>query len=1384
MANPCAIFIDDPELAKKLGVEVGKKLSYAEFAEKVNEGLLNDEVPSANKNIIAPEKRVDATKSEIKDASNIPSGISKRDIPKDVIDAALNGSDRAFVSEGLSKTWNKVVDGIHDGTIIIQDIIHRIKNTDSVPSREDFNALIYQKTELNVRIKQQQQAFLEAQKNGNQTLMELANINLDALQQVKDDLYVTIDYGRSKAGSALGSLRGMTDDKFDYSYLKADIERSQDGKPLSREQEKILKQVEADYKDAQDKLEEYRLGNEKWKEDQLKNDADKRKAFEDDLMEKMRKGDLGEPKPKSDKISNQGKLLADKVRKLKSKPLILLGADGKPLYIEQSNFYNNAVEMVAKAIEEAAKTGDKVIDLSNIIKDVLEKQGFYNKLSDADKGAALKSFKDHFKDIDTKSTESLAQKVIDKGDGVFDKSLRYSIKEVLRSVVENDLSVDYDDPINYKNATKKVFDAIKDGFPDLTIEQVRDLIGGYGDYKSLPKDDVSKSLREIAALNQAEAAQDAILRGELPHKSGMERHKAGSTAREMRRKNLRDIKEKGLLPPVTDAEVKARFKTADEQRQTRLNHAIEDVEKELKNNKLREKRTKKEGAPKSDKTIALEQKLDRLNKLRGTDLKDQIATEKLSKRKESTQEAIDDINAKIKKIQDGTATDAEMLPTKAQQKITDAKLDALRNERDALKEEMERLLPQNIKDQIATEKLSKRRDVREKQLNEQIKNKEFAPREKPKQLPYNQKIAEQNQRITQLERTVKAEKAKIKRGKEGNVERVLKGLALLKRADIFTTPLGIARLTGAAMLRFVGEPFHEFSNLALSNLPISKKVFQKDLSMYTKSGKLAVKTIGTYMRDPFKKTTLDSFGQVVAKSTFKTALSEFSNSGQSLWEKYHTKDVHVDEFTSKTGKKIANVLRKPQQSHGFLKAFPKMAKLRTTYEKVLHNMQTMINPETGGLYDITHPETQQKAMKMAEAEALRTVFMNENSISTLIKQGANKLQESKSIYVQALGGYINQLMPVLKIPLNWVHEELSKIPLVGTVEALSLIQRSGERGTKNFRGIKNLTQEQAHDVAVLMNHQVTGLIFYSLAVPLYMKYGDDIIKKIKKYDYYLHSTDVMMLLAGLEAQKAIKEGGGVVESVVDVSKATAKEGVTKTPVLNAATNTVNILRNSKGLSDAAKKMGADLLVPAGIKQLAEKIDDYKVRDPETFKELVEVQIPGLRDLVALGDQIEPLRSNNEVTKATRFMDKWQDITPAEQDTLIKNIAESDKQGIYSEYLTNSYMPKLRNKFKNTFGNIEGQKQFNNFMVEYNKYHNNAKIITTDKFQEKIDVVKQIMALPEIERRKAIIDNKLDIDSKEMSKIVNRLNNTNVKMKDINNFKNIYRKIKLEIPEKQ
>lgn len=95
--------------------------------------------------------------------------------------------------------------------------------------------------------------------------------------------------------------------------------------------------------------------------------------------------------PKAEKtFTEKGKKLADKIRKLKSKPLELKDENGNPLTIEQQGFdLNPIIDAIADGVEKGGEIAD-------VIKAELEKAKWFQNLTDKGKEAVSKQLEDHF----------------------------------------------------------------------------------------------------------------------------------------------------------------------------------------------------------------------------------------------------------------------------------------------------------------------------------------------------------------------------------------------------------------------------------------------------------------------------------------------------------------------------------------------------------------------------------------------------------------------------------------------------------------------------------------------------------------------------------------------------------------------------------------------------------------------------------------------------------------------------------------------------------------------------------------------------------------------------------------------------------------------------
>ncbi len=228
-------------------------------------------------------------------------------------------------------------------------------------------------------------------KRKNELLQEKAQIQND----LYDNMVATKKLG-TELGRGLNARKMLADKNFSLANMHTELRSEQGGKPLTPEQEQW---VEQRYNDIRQKAKA-------WDDFQKNYDEERRKLREDitKQVEKEMEKKYGDLKKT---ITQRGKILANKIRELKTKPLILKDAKGNPIVVQEAglNPLNDAIELVAKAVENGAELVDAIKEGIDSLKD----KGFYKSLSDEDKAAVDKSFAAHFQS--TKSVKSDASKL-------------------------------------------------------------------------------------------------------------------------------------------------------------------------------------------------------------------------------------------------------------------------------------------------------------------------------------------------------------------------------------------------------------------------------------------------------------------------------------------------------------------------------------------------------------------------------------------------------------------------------------------------------------------------------------------------------------------------------------------------------------------------------------------------------------------------------------------------------------------------------------------------------------------------------------------------------------------------------------------------------------
>ena len=828
--------------------------------------------------------------------------------------------------------------------------------------------------------------------------------------------------------------------------------------------------------------------------------------------------------------------------------------------------------------------------------------------------------------------KSLAKKVKEESEGELHEGLKPMIDKMVYDLVKNDMGIKIDEVVD------KIAKELKSDIPNIDKQELKDMISGYGKFSELTKDEVKRQVSEIKSQGRLDSALEATERGELPLRNGIERAKKSQETREKRAKIAKNIKEKNLVSPLTPEESSARYKTDLEAHHRRLENAIEDVNKEISENKRREKSQGKTFT--DDRTKELEEQLKDLKKLRDEtigkpEMTDEQRVEAATKNIEKSIEKIkDDIEA----LKSGGTINKPVVVKKVgglsmfgfgkEKKILSSdKIDNLKNLKAVYEAELSELLPEAIKDKAILDKYRKGRERRLKFLEDKLAKGDFAP--KPKVKSKIVPDAETQKVLDEIARVEHEVNNKIEELRLQNRSRFEKGIALAseyQRFSLFAGALGMRKLLFASLSRPIMKVPVEVSQTILSHTPVLKDIMKKSITHYTPI--------------PFKGSFIKYYSTLFAKETALEAWRELKS--QSNWN---------IAYGDHKGLESSSFLSKPQRMHGAMKTFVKIAQFESSLAKGLETLSTTIDPNTGQYYDITKPEVKALAIEGAKQDALSDVFMSNSEVSRVIKNAFETMGRSNKAGVQALGLIASQQMPIVKVPTNFYVEVLEKTPVVGMIKAYLIVKRAGEKGAiepgKYPGGIKNLTPEQARSVARAMENQIVGAMGIAIGAALYKAYGDDAKKKLEEGKGFLHNALTELVKLGV-GYASLMDKGDVDTKTKEVKKYGAVSGLAKAtwehlsevtkehPILKSAVEAVRNIRSDETIKIKVAQMLTTLLVPSGSREIAQYMDVDKNGDPikrttKDWEDVLKLNIPGLRETLGTAwDDIDAQRT--KVTK--------------------------------------------------------------------------------------------------------------------------------------------------------
>lgn len=313
-----------------------------------------------------------SVKNKVSEASAAKHGF------KEAVAEATKSAQRDF-----GTVWESAKGKIDSKEVDVSDLRKKLANNpiDSGLNHDETNAiLLHDQINLENELTKTTDA-INSGKLDKEAMTKAQNDKVQLRSDLYDNFVASKKVG-TEQGRGLNARKLLADREFSLSNMENELRAEQNGEPLTPAQEAYV-------------AERYKAITEKAKE---WDDFQKNK---EDIFNKFREKVEKEVEFKYGKegrtIIDGGKRIANGVRKLKTKEIFLLDdkglpvldKDGNKISLTTNNFYNEAIEAVAQAIEKGAALADAI----NKGIEHLRKQDFYKNLTDDGKKSVDDSFK-------------------------------------------------------------------------------------------------------------------------------------------------------------------------------------------------------------------------------------------------------------------------------------------------------------------------------------------------------------------------------------------------------------------------------------------------------------------------------------------------------------------------------------------------------------------------------------------------------------------------------------------------------------------------------------------------------------------------------------------------------------------------------------------------------------------------------------------------------------------------------------------------------------------------------------------------------------------------------------------------------------------------------
>jgi hypothetical protein len=536
-------------------------------------------------------------------------------------------------------------------------------------------------------------------------------------------------------------------------------------------------------------------------------------------------------------------------------------------------------------------------------------------------------------------------------------------------------------------------------------------------------------------------------------------------------------------------------------------------------------------------------------------------------------------------------------------------LKKLRERRQLLKNEVEVMNsetnPGKSPEEVALQAYKTRLTNRKAELEEKLANKDFAKKPQRKTVPDMEAMKLQDE-VLKVKEAFDKERYKFERANRTKPEKVMDWLVRWRRELILTGVPTLGKLTVAASARIGISPIEEMYGGLISKIPGISAIADKAPREGGFSGKAEAESLSKL----FQYDTLDQMLKIIKE-------------GKSREDRLFGKKADLPNEAFEFFGRVHSALKYSAKRAEIYRAFQKRAE---------YAWRKGIDP--------SDPLVEATLWADAYIDGSRSIFMNDNMATDLYRSMLGYLRNKKG--GKPIAAVAQILLPIVKVPTNFVLET--------THYAFGLPKAAAAIAHGLVKGMDNMTPQEADYIMRMLKKGSVGLALFTVGFLNPQAIGgyyngkrkeDDLdandLKffgiKIPHWAQHIPPIEVLQLGATVRRVKdAYEKKHTDAKGAAEGLRAGVVGLLSETPFIDQPKRLGKAFSSLDNMKDYAGDLGSSMVVPMGLKNIADLVDNQKdakgedvKRKPVTFLDYFKQGVPGLRQQVPTKEEAAKMK---------------------------------------------------------------------------------------------------------------------------------------------------------------